>query len=131
QQDVVPSVADTKNGISPLALSSSIACLSGAPRNEKLSSVSRILSFTNAIIAAFSTHECALVVRDRMLGREVFDPIHLAPATSYLFGTVSDQFREQDPLVGRRVLLSELLDRSTPGCKQRDQNAVAGGTLRA
>ena len=59
QQEVVPSVAETKNGTKPFCLSSSIARLSESPLSEKFSSVSKILNLTKAIIAAFSTHECA------------------------------------------------------------------------
>jgi hypothetical protein len=67
QQDVVPRVADTKNGTKPDARSSSIALANGTPRNVKFSSVSSIRSLTNPIIAAFSTHEWALCVRKTII----------------------------------------------------------------
>ena len=59
QQPVVPSVADTKNGYNPFAISASIASLIVLPRKLQVSSGSRILILTKPIIAAFSTQECA------------------------------------------------------------------------
>ena len=59
QHPVVPSVADTKNGYNPLAISASIASLMVLPRKLQVSSGSRIRIFTNPIIAAFSTQEWA------------------------------------------------------------------------
>ena len=59
QQPVVPSVADTKNGYNPFAISASIASLIVLPRKLQVSSGSRIRILTKPIIAAFSTQEWA------------------------------------------------------------------------
>lgn len=100
------------------------------PLSAYLSSVSKIRILTNAIIAAFSTEECAYGETNAFRQMSSHVPGYGEYLYSYLFRTVGNQFGKQNSFFHKWMLFFQVTNSGLTSSKHTDQNTLASRTLK-